>query len=72
MFLSKRTMIHMWWHKDDERKNKEVMMHPSDSDAWKALDNFDLEFARDVRNVCNGLATDSFTPFGDNATSYSY
>jgi hypothetical protein len=62
----------MWWHKDDERKNKEVMMHPSDSDAWKALDNFDLEFARDVRNVRNELATDSFTPFGDNATSYSY
>jgi hypothetical protein len=33
MFLSKRTMIHMRWHKDGERENKEVMVHPSDSDA---------------------------------------
>jgi hypothetical protein len=61
----------MRWHKDGERENKEVMVHPSDSDAWKALDNFDLEFARDVRNVHIGLATNGFTPFGENATSYS-
>jgi hypothetical protein len=26
-------------------------VHPSDSDAWKALDNFDVEFAQDARNV---------------------
>jgi hypothetical protein len=45
MFLSKRTAIHMWWHKDGERENKEVMVHPSDSDPWKSLDNFDPEFA---------------------------
>jgi hypothetical protein len=33
MFLSKRTMIHMWWHKDGEREKKEVMVHPSGLDA---------------------------------------
>jgi hypothetical protein len=33
MFLSKRTMIHMRWHKDGERENNEVMVHPSDSDV---------------------------------------
>jgi hypothetical protein len=71
MFLSERAMIHMQWHKDGERENKEVMVHPSDSDAWRALDNFDPEFARDARNVRIGLATDGFTPFSDNATSYS-
>jgi hypothetical protein len=38
MFVSERTMIHMRWHKDGERENKEVMVHPSDSDAWKVLD----------------------------------
>jgi hypothetical protein len=37
MFLSKRTMIHMRWHKDGERENKEVMVHPSDSDAWNGF-----------------------------------
>jgi hypothetical protein len=59
-------------HKEGEIENKEVMVHPLDLDAWKALDNFDPEFARDARNVRIGLATDGFTPFGDNTTSYSY
>jgi hypothetical protein len=45
MFLSERTMIHMQWQKDDERENKEVMVHPSDSERWKVFDNFDLEIA---------------------------
>jgi hypothetical protein len=71
MFLSERTAIHMRWHKDGERENKEVMVHPSDSDAWKALDNFDPEFARDARNVRIGLTTNGFTPFDDNAAMYS-
>jgi hypothetical protein len=71
MFLLKRTMIHMWWHKDGERENKEVMVHPSDGDAWKTLNNFDLEFAQDVRDVHVGLVTDGFTPFNDNTTSYT-
>jgi hypothetical protein len=71
MFLLERTVIHMWWHKDDERENKEVMVHPLDLDTWTALDNFDSEFARDMRNVCIGLVTNGFTPFGDNGTSYS-
>jgi hypothetical protein len=38
MFLTKRTTIHTWWH-------KEVMVHPSDRDAWKTLDIFDPKFA---------------------------
>jgi hypothetical protein len=71
MFVSERTTIHMRRHKDGERENKEVMVHPSDLDAWKALDNFDPEFARDARNVRIGLVTDGFTPFGDNVASYS-
>jgi hypothetical protein len=49
-----------------------VIVHPLDGDGWKALDNFDLEFSYDARNVCIGLATDGFTPLGDNTTSYSY
>jgi hypothetical protein len=53
----------MRWHKDGERENKEVMVHPSDSDTWKALDNFNPEFAWNMRNVHIGLATNGFTPF---------
>jgi hypothetical protein len=46
MFLSERTTIHMWWHRDGERENKGVMVHPSDLDVWKALDNFDPDMLR--------------------------
>jgi hypothetical protein len=70
MFLSERTVIHMRWHKDGEWEDKKVMVHPSDLYTWKALDNFDPKFARDARNIHIGLATDGFTLFGDNATSY--
>jgi hypothetical protein len=28
MFLSERIAIHMQWHKDGERENKEVMVRP--------------------------------------------
>jgi hypothetical protein len=48
MFVSERTAIHMQWYKDGERENKDVMVHPSDLDAWNSLDNFDPEFARDA------------------------
>jgi hypothetical protein len=52
-------------------ENDQVMVHPSDSEAWKALDKFDPNFARDARNVCIGLMTDGFTPYNSSATSYS-
>jgi hypothetical protein len=62
----------MRWHKDGERENKEVIVHPSDGDVWNALDNFDPLFAQDASNVHIGLATNGFTPFGDNTASYYY
>jgi hypothetical protein len=63
LFLSRKTAMHMRWHKDCTDRQDGLMVHPSDGDAWKALDNFDPEFASDARNVCIGLATDGFTPF---------
>jgi hypothetical protein len=41
LFLSKKIARHIRWHKEGVRENDQVMVHPSDSDAWKALDNFD-------------------------------
>jgi hypothetical protein len=66
-----KTTMHMRWHKEGERENNNVMVHPSDGEAWKALDNIDPDFARDARNVRIGLATYGFIPFTENATSYS-
>jgi hypothetical protein len=61
----------MRWHKEGVRENNQVMVHPSDSEAWKVLDDFDPDFARDAWNVCIKLATDVFTPYNMSASSYS-
>jgi hypothetical protein len=63
--------MHMRWHKEGERENNNVMVHPSDGENWKALDNFNPDFARDARNVYIGLAIDGFTPFTESAALYS-
>ena len=33
LFLSKRTAMHMRWHKEGERADKNMMVHPSDGEA---------------------------------------
>jgi hypothetical protein len=71
LFISKKTARHMRWHKEGLRENDQVMVHPSDSEAWKTLEDFNANFARDVRNVRIGLATDGFSPYNTSAASYS-
>jgi hypothetical protein len=71
LFISKKTFMHMTRHKEGEHENNNVMVHPSDGEAWKALYNFDPDFAKDAINVCIGLAVDGFTPFTESASSYS-
>jgi hypothetical protein len=71
LFISKNTARHMRWHKEGVHENDQVMVHLPDSEAWKALDDFDLDFARAARNVCIGLATDGFSPYNTSASSYS-
>jgi hypothetical protein len=63
--------VNVRWHKEGERENNNVMVHPFDGEALKVLDNFDPDFARDAGNVHIGLATDSFTPFTESVASYS-
>lgn len=71
LFLASRIASRMRWRKNRKPPKDGVMQHPCDSDAWKALDNFDIEFASEDRNVRIGLATDGFTPFSMTAASYS-
>jgi hypothetical protein len=71
LFLSRKTAVHMRWHKDRMDRQDGLMVHPSYGDAWKALNNFDLEFVVDARNVCIVLTTDGFTPFNMIVVSYS-
>jgi hypothetical protein len=71
LFILKKTARHMRWHKEGVCENDQVMVHPSDTEAWKALDDFDANFARDVWNVPIGLATDGFLPYNMSVASYS-
>jgi hypothetical protein len=71
LFISKKTARHMRWHKEGVRENDQVMVHPSDSEAWKTLDDFNPDFARDAWNVRIGLATNGFMPYNMSASSYS-
>jgi hypothetical protein len=48
LFISKKTARHLRWHKEGVCENDQVMTHPFDSEAWKALDDFDADFARDA------------------------
>jgi hypothetical protein len=57
----------MRWHNEGVRENNQVMVCPSDSEAWKALDNFDADYFKDARNVRVGLATDGFLPYNTSA-----
>jgi hypothetical protein len=70
LFISKRTLRHMRWHKEGICENDRVMGHPSDGEAWNVLDRFDADFANDARNACFGLATGGFDPFSTNSTPY--
>jgi hypothetical protein len=65
LFISKNTARHMRWHKEGVRENPDIMAHPADIDAWKALaDTY-------AWNVHFGLATDGFSPFNLTVPSYS-
>jgi hypothetical protein len=58
-------------HKEGICENDGVMGHPSDGEAWKVLDRFDVDFTSDARNIRFGMATNGFDPFSTNSASYS-
>jgi hypothetical protein len=65
LFLSKKTARHMRWHMEGVRENDQVMVHPSNSEAWKALDDFDANFTRDVQYEFTVFFTFHFSGRGD-------
>jgi hypothetical protein len=71
LFISKRIVRHVRWHKEGIHENDGVMGHPSDGEAWKVLNRFDPDFTSDTRNDHFELATDGFDPFSINSTPYS-
>lgn len=70
LYQSKATASDMRWHKIHQQEGG-VMMHPSDSPAWKHFNRMHPTFASDPRNVRLGLSTDGFTVFGQYGHPYS-
>jgi hypothetical protein len=73
LYLFEETAKQMRWHKEGKRdtQDPDIMSHPIDTEAWEALDCFDLEFAMDHRSVRLGLSTDGFQPHSDASSPYS-
>jgi hypothetical protein len=46
-FLNQETVKQMRWHKEGDHQDQDpdIMVHPSDGEAWQTLDHFDPEFA---------------------------
>jgi hypothetical protein len=70
LFMSPRTVKHMTWHQSHDVIDK-VIMHHSNSKAWKHFISVHPYFLAESRNVCLGLCTNGFNPFGSFTTSYS-
>jgi hypothetical protein len=74
LYLSEETPKQMRWHKEGKHDNEDpdIMLHLPNSEAWEALDHFDLEFARDPRIVRLGLSTNGFQPHSEVSSPYSF
>jgi len=68
--MSPRTAEHMTWHQSNDVVD-EVMMHPSDGEAWKHFNSVHPHFSVESRNVHLGLCTYGFYLFGSFAAPYS-
>ena len=73
LYMCEATAKAMRWHGEREYVEEDNMIHISDGEAWKHINNEFPDFAADVRNVRLGLSTDGFNPFGNmNLAYYSY
>jgi hypothetical protein len=61
----------MTWHQSHDAVD-EVMVHPSNGEAWKHFNSMYHHFLAESRNVHLGLCTDGFNLFGSFAAPYSY
>jgi hypothetical protein len=70
LFMSPRTTEHMTWHQSHDMVDG-VMMHPSYDEAWKHFNSVHPHFSTESRNMCLGLCTNRFSPFGSFAAPYN-
>jgi hypothetical protein len=71
LYMTEESAKQMTWHKQGTRYNPEKMVHPADGEAWAHFDRIHRHKAREARNVCVVLATNSFNPYGLLAAPYT-
>ncbi|XP_020243472.1 uncharacterized protein LOC109821720 [Asparagus officinalis] len=70
LYMSRKTATEMRWYRD-KRVDDGIVRHPADTEEWKEFDLIHPEFAKEIRNVRLGLASDGFNPFGNMSNAYS-
>jgi hypothetical protein len=62
----------MRWHKEriHDSKDVNIMSHPTDVEACRALEHFDPEFVRDPRSFYLALSMDDFQPYSCDSTMH--
>ncbi|XP_020243502.1 uncharacterized protein LOC109821753 [Asparagus officinalis] len=70
LYMSRKTATEMRWYRD-KRVDDGIMRHPADTEEWKEFDLIHPDFAKEIRNVRLGLASDGFNPFGNMSNAYS-
>jgi hypothetical protein len=63
LYMEPKNAKHVRWHKEGTRANPNVVVHPSDGEAWKHFSLIRPDFALEPRNVRVAIATDGFNPF---------
>ena len=62
--MAEKTAKCMTWHHDRVVVEGQLS-HPADGNEWKQFDRRFPRFAKEIRNVRIGLASDGFDPFRD-------
>ena len=63
LFMNPRNAQKMHWHKEEHKRQENLMGYPTNRLSWVNFDTEFSQFAKDCRNVRLGLASDGFNPF---------
>ncbi|RDX76279.1 hypothetical protein CR513_43748, partial [Mucuna pruriens] len=70
LYMAKSTTQYMFWYAHGVCHDKLMITDLADAIAWKQFDTTYPMFAQEPRNVCLGLCTNGFNPFGGSPTPY--
>ncbi|TYK18906.1 uncharacterized protein E5676_scaffold204G001200 [Cucumis melo var. makuwa] len=69
--LGSKNLVNSTYPKDKRVETNYALRHPADAEGWKHFNCEFSDFASNTWNMCLGLASDGFNPFGHMSISYS-